>query len=119
MAKRELNLDVTESVEKALGIMLQLLHTYGSRKGVPAKALAIKMWPTSPGWVNQKDASYRHKGKGPVYAATNMMVRLERMKLAERTESGGYRLTGSGLITTLEADKREREYQDRKKARLK
>lgn len=114
--KRELNLEPTDFIIRGLGEMLRLLHRYGSRRGVPAKALAMALWPHSPGWTN-----LRHKGKGPTYAATNLLIRMVRMGLAEEAEEG-YRLTHNGVMTSLEGlnDKaqREKRKREREKARL-
>ena len=103
-SKRELNLEPTDFVIKGLGEMLRLLHRYGRRNGVPPKALAMALWPTSHGWVNAKGLSLKHKGKGPVYAATNLLVRMQRMNLVEPAGSG-YRLTDQGLLTALDSAK--------------
>ena len=111
--KRELNLDITPAVERALSAMLVLLHHYGSRRGVPAKSLALKLWPNSPGWTANRDAAMRQNGKGPTYAATNMIVRLQRMGLAEPAEAG-YRLTGRGVLQSIDAKQK----QDEKAARI-
>lgn len=107
MKKRELNTDPTDFVIRGLGEMLVLLQIYGARRGVPAKALAMKLWPRSTGWTNERSLSLRHRGKGLTYAATNLLVRLQRMGLAEEAAEG-YRLTGQGLITALDAGKKEK-----------
>lgn len=115
--KRELNLEVTEAVEKALSAMLLLCHRYGTKNGVPAKALALKLWPHSTGWTNEKALSLGQKGRGPTYAATNMLVRMVRMNLAKRLENGHYILQGPGLIAALEAQKKLEEAERRRRQR--
>lgn len=118
MTKRELNLDITPAVERALGAMLRLLHRYGSRRGVPAKALALDLWPHSTSWIHNRKpgVSYRQEGKGATYAATNMLIRMVRMGLAEEAEEG-YRLTGKGVVDSLLAARRAEEAELRKARR--
>lgn len=118
MAKRELNLDITPAVERALSEMLILLHHFGNRRGVPAKALALKLWPHSPSWVHNRKpgVAYRQEGRGATYAASNMIVRLVRMGLAEPAEEG-YRLTGAGVVGGLEAKQAEEQKEARRRKR--
>lgn len=106
-SKRELNTEPTDFVIKGLGEMLRLLHRYGSKNGVPPKALAMALWPTSHGWTNAKGLSLRHKGKGPTYAATNLLIRMQRMNLAEPA-ANGYKLTDQGLLTALDSVKEKK-----------
>lgn len=102
---RELNLEPTDFVIRGLGEMLRLLHRYGRKNGVPAKALAKALWPHSTGWTNEKGLSLGLKGRGPTYAAANLLVRMERMSLVEKTDSGCYTLTGDGLLQAIEKSK--------------
>lgn len=101
MSKRELNLEPTTFIIRGLGEMLRLLHRYGKKNGVPAKALARALWPNSTGWTNEKGLSLGLKGRGPTYAASNLLVRMTRMGLVEKAENG-YRLTGDGLLKAIE-----------------
>lgn len=114
--KRPLNTELTPFVERGLSEMLVLLHRYGNRRGVPPKALAMRLWPNSPSWTNERDLSLRHRGKGAVYAATNLLIRMQRMGLAEPAEEG-YRLTGKGVLDSLLASRRAEEAELRKARR--